>query len=87
VRLVVLPADATVAIDGARAEVHDGVVDVAGTLGSVHHVTLVKDKGAAQGDVSITEAGAMPPKLEIVGAKPGVPGTGHGKKMRFGFDE
>jgi serine/threonine-protein kinase len=87
VRVVILPADATVEIDGEKAEAHDGVLEVVGALGSVHRVRLSKDKNQFEGDVSVTEAGAMPPKLELPAGKAAPPGKGPKKSPRFGFDE
>ena len=69
-----------------KAEVRGGVVDLSGPLGSVHRIRLTKDKSQFEDDVSITEAGAMPPKLEIP-AKTGGPSKAQGKPPRFGFDE
>jgi serine/threonine-protein kinase len=89
VKVVVLPEDATVEIDGAKAEARDGVVEVVGPLGSVHRIRLTKDKNQFEGDVSVTEAGAMPPKLEmpVVAKTAPPPVTGKKKSPRFGFDE
>ncbi len=87
VRLVILPADATAEIDDERAEAHDGVLEILGPLGSVHRVRLSKDKQHVEGDVVVTEAGAMPPKLEISSGKPVAPAKVKGKPPRFGFYE
>jgi serine/threonine-protein kinase len=84
---VILPTDATVEIDGEKAEAHDGVLDVVGALGSVHRVRLSKDKNQFEGDVSVTEAGAMPPKLELPAGKAAPLGKGPKRSPRFGFDE
>jgi serine/threonine-protein kinase len=50
----------TVLVDGARAELHHGFVDLEGVLGSVHVVRL--DDGA-ETEVAITLHGAFPPKV------------------------
>ena len=65
VRVVVIPADAEVEIDGARAEVHDGLVEVAGALGSRHRVRVAKRSDEAVAEVTVTEMGAQPLKVEI----------------------
>jgi hypothetical protein len=51
----------TVLVDGARAELHHGFVDIEGVLGSVHVVRL--DDGA-EAEVAITLHGAFPSKVE-----------------------
>jgi serine/threonine-protein kinase len=65
VRVVVIPADAEVEIDGARAEVHDGLVEIEGALGSRHRVRVVKRSDEALAEVTVTEMGAQPLKVEI----------------------
>jgi serine/threonine-protein kinase len=85
--LVIEPPDAMVEIDGVKTEPHKGVVDLEGAPGSVHVVILTKDKSHTRGDVVITEAGAMPPKLELVMPKVAAPAKPPGKAPRFGFDE
>src|SRR5262249_9440005 len=73
VHLVVLPKDASVEVDGAAARSRDGVVEIAGKLGSVHRVRLWKGKLELEGDVSVTESGAIPPKLDLGAPKPNGP--------------
>ncbi len=75
VRVVVLPSDASVEVDGAATPSPDGVIEIAGALGSVHRVRVFKDKHEIEGDVSITEAGAMPPKLDLLGPKTAATGA------------
>jgi serine/threonine-protein kinase len=41
------------------------VVSISGKLGSVRRVRLSKGKAALEGEVIITEAGAMPPKMDL----------------------
>jgi eukaryotic-like serine/threonine-protein kinase len=83
VQLVVRPSDASVEIEGAEAPVRDGIVEISGELGSVHRVRVWKGKDQQTGSVLISEAGAIPPEMEI-GAKQGSsvgrggPGTGKG---------
>jgi serine/threonine-protein kinase len=73
VRLAVEPADAAVEIDGLSATVKDGAVELAGALGSVHHVRAVMGSDEAKMDVAITAQGAVPSSLrvQITPARPG----------------
>jgi eukaryotic-like serine/threonine-protein kinase len=73
VNLVVLPSDASVQVDGAAVTPRDGVVEIDGKLGSVHHVRVFKSKLELEGDVSITESGAIPPKMDLGAVKPKAP--------------
>jgi serine/threonine-protein kinase len=68
VKLVIVPGDAEVEVEGQRTPANDGVIDLVGALGSVHRVRIRKGKAETQQDVIITEIGAMPPKLEIAAA-------------------
>jgi eukaryotic-like serine/threonine-protein kinase len=80
VRLSVAPGDVSVEVDGRRVEVQDGVVEVAGTLGSVHRVRLSLggdgDGGGDGGDgevtseVVVTENGAVPPRVSLEVTRP-----------------
>ncbi|WP_437734241.1 protein kinase domain-containing protein [Sorangium sp. So ce1335] len=65
VELEIVPADASVEIDGAPARVKDGKVELTGTLGRVREVRVFKGGHAIEERVSITEAGSLPPKLEL----------------------
>lgn len=68
VKLVVIPEDATVTVDGNPVTVKRGVVEIKGALGTVHKVSLTASgpkKAEMEEDVSITESGAFPPKLEL----------------------
>ncbi len=91
VKLVILPDDAKVTVDGKEATVKKGYVEVTGTLGSVHKVKLTAFGTEVEEDVVISESGPQPPKVEIeapkndgpkggpVGAKPAAttqPGPG-----------
>ncbi|WP_437635124.1 serine/threonine-protein kinase [Sorangium sp. So ce854] len=65
VELAIVPADASVEVDGAPARLRDGKVELTGTLGSVRVVRVVKGGRAMTERVSITEAGSIPPMLEL----------------------
>ncbi|WP_438017529.1 protein kinase [Sorangium sp. So ce315] len=65
VELAIVPADASVEVDGVPARVKDGKVELTGTLGRVREVRVFKGGHAIEERVSITEAGSLPPKLEL----------------------
>ncbi|WP_437972074.1 serine/threonine-protein kinase [Sorangium sp. So ce260] len=63
--LTVAPRDAAVEVDGAPAEVRDGLVEIAGALGSHHRVRLVRAGAERVEDVVVTENGASPPRIAL----------------------
>ncbi|WP_437493929.1 serine/threonine-protein kinase [Sorangium sp. So ce1014] len=65
VALSVAPRDAAVEVDGAPAEVRDGLVEIAGVLGSNHRVRLVSAGAERVEDVVVTENGASPPRIAL----------------------
>lgn len=80
VKVVIVPRNASVELDGAAAATKDGVLDVSGTLGSVHPVRVFVGARETTGDIVIAEGGAIPPKVELGTAiaapsKPGAPKT------------
>jgi serine/threonine-protein kinase len=69
--LVIFPLDASVEVDGAAVAAQDGVVELNGALGSVHRVRLSKNGQEKVAEVVLGEAGAEPPKVELlVAAQP-----------------
>ena len=72
VKVVVLPADAAVEVDGVAATPNDGAVEITGVLASVHKVRLKSGDAEILRDVVVTEGGAIPPKVEL----PATPGIG-----------
>src|SRR6185436_608306 len=72
VRLVVIPADAAVDIEGTPVVARDGLVEIHGALGSVHAVHVKAGDDEASTNVVVTEDGALPPKIELhpTAAKP-----------------
>ena len=82
VKVVLVPSDTSAEVDGASVTSRDGIIEVTGALGSVHKVRVFKGKNETLGEVVVTEAGAMPPKLELAAPaagvtakpKPGTPG-------------
>jgi eukaryotic-like serine/threonine-protein kinase len=65
VKLVILPEDAQVEVDGAPAKVVGGAVEISGPLGSSRRVRVFKGKAQIESDVIVSEAGAFPPKLDL----------------------
>ena len=75
---LVVPTDAKVEVDGQPAKNDRGIVDIKGKLGSLVSVKISKGKQEYTTDVSLTEAGAVPPKVEFLppGAKPSASASG-----------
>jgi hypothetical protein len=73
VKVVVAPADVAIELDGAKATLNkQGLLEIAGKLGSNHRVKLSKGKNETTVDVAITDDGPSVPKIELLppGAKP-----------------
>ncbi len=75
VKVVILPADALVEVEGVRVRSKDGVIEITGTLGSVHKVRVFKGKLETDGEVIVTESGAIPPKIELGAPRPKPPAS------------
>ncbi|WP_437803193.1 serine/threonine protein kinase [Sorangium sp. So ce693] len=66
VQVVILPADASVEVEGKRVTTRNGILDITGPPGSVHRVRVFKKGGGeAMADVVVTDTGALPPKVEL----------------------
>ncbi|XXY94829.1 serine/threonine-protein kinase [Sorangium sp. So ce296] len=65
VELAIVPADASVEVDGVPAPLKDGTVELTGALGSSHKVRVFKGSSEIEREVAITEAGSLPPKLQL----------------------
>lgn len=79
--LVVLPGDVAVEVNGSKVSAPDGVVEIAGAIGSVHKVRISREGQEKVVDVVLGEAGAEPAKIELSvagGAAPSAPTTGPG---------
>ncbi|WP_438031096.1 hypothetical protein [Sorangium sp. So ce233] len=65
VKLLVLPADAVVEVDGVPMRRRDGVIELSGKVGQTHRVRV--SRGAQHGEttVTLTDAGASPPSLDL----------------------
>ncbi|MDC0676550.1 hypothetical protein [Sorangium atrum] len=65
VKLLVLPADAVVEVDSVPVRRRDGVIELSGKVGQTHRVRV--SRGAQHGEttVTLTDAGASPPSLDL----------------------
>ncbi|AUX33645.1 MULTISPECIES: hypothetical protein [Sorangium] len=65
VKLLVLPADAVVEVDGVPVRRRDGVIELSGKVGQTYRVRV--SRGARHGEttVTLTDAGASPPSLDL----------------------
>ncbi|KYF87290.1 hypothetical protein BE17_26915 [Sorangium cellulosum] len=82
VSLAIVPEDALVEVDGEPARVQDGAVRISGLLGSGHRVRIARGKRELVRDVFVTEAGAVPPRLELPGTGgPATPAAKRGAKL------
>ncbi|AGP37793.1 hypothetical protein SCE1572_26940 [Sorangium cellulosum So0157-2] len=65
VKLLVLPADAVVEVDGVPVRRRDGVIELSGRVGQTHRVRV--SRGALHGETAVTlaDAGASPPSLDL----------------------
>ena len=70
-KLVIVPSDAKVEIDGQPVTTQKGIVDITGALGSTKIVKIMKGKQEYTTDVAITDVGLLPPKVELL--PPGAP--------------
>jgi serine/threonine-protein kinase len=68
-KVVIVPSDAFVEVDGTRTPARGGLAEVNGVLGSAHRVRVWKGRQESVVEVKITEDGASPPKIEL-GASP-----------------
>jgi eukaryotic-like serine/threonine-protein kinase len=85
VKLVIIPEEAEVKVDGLSVKVKKGAVEITGKPGTVHKVTLTIGKDTIEEEVVVTDSGALPPKLELepkkgggVGVKPATTGAAPG---------
>ncbi|XXT19719.1 serine/threonine-protein kinase [Sorangium sp. So ce429] len=71
VAIRISPQDASVEVDGVRADLNDGAIELAGALGTVRRVRLFKDGAELVANVVITRQGAQPAALELAAPAPG----------------
>ena len=77
VKVIVLPGDASVEIDGLSARRRNGVIEIAGRVGDVHRLRVLKGADQLQKDVTIEEAGVSPAVIDLAAPRP-TPGGGAG---------
>ena len=65
VKVFVLPKDAKVEVEGAAVELSDGLLEIKGTLGTVHKVRVSAGGESKLVEVAITDNGPSPAKIEI----------------------
>jgi serine/threonine-protein kinase len=65
VKMIVLPGDASVEIDGAPVRRRDGVIEVVGKVGAAHRVRVIRAAQYLERDFTIPEAGGMLPPLDL----------------------
>lgn len=65
VKVVIIPSDADVEIEGSTIKPTDGVIEIKGAPGSIHRLRLKSGGAEMASEVVVTESGAMPPKLEL----------------------
>jgi serine/threonine-protein kinase len=65
VKVAILPPTASVEIDGAKAVVADGGIELRGLPGSVHAIKVASGNRETSEVVVVTEGGALPPKVEL----------------------
>ncbi|WP_437626998.1 hypothetical protein [Sorangium sp. So ce1151] len=65
VKLLVLPADAAVEVDGVPARRRDGVIELSGRVGQTRRVRLSRDTRHAEAIVTLMDAGVSPPSLDL----------------------
>ncbi len=73
--VVIQPKDAQVEIEGEKATAKNGLLEITGTLGSVHRVRVFRGTHEVTTDVIVTEYGAKPPNIELTFGSLKKPGT------------
>jgi len=74
-KLAIYPPTASVEVDGKPAPITDGYVDVTGAAGSMHMVHVTAGKRDNTYPVLLTEAGPVPPKVELSIPPSPIPGA------------
>src|SRR4030095_9400244 len=74
VKLIVLPGDATVEVNGNPVRRRDGIIELLGKVDETRRIRVSKDKQSIEQDVTIQESGASPPLLDLNAHPEGRPG-------------
>ncbi len=64
------PAGANVFVDGARASLLDGGLELSGAIGSVFHVRIASGPQEAKADVVLSQGGPVPAEVELLARAP-----------------
>jgi serine/threonine-protein kinase len=65
VKVVLIPDDASAEVEGKPVTIKDGLLELVGPPGKVFKVRVFKGISEVDAEVVVTEAGALPPKLEL----------------------
>lgn len=65
VKVIVLPGDAVVEVDGVAARRRDGVIELLGKVGEVRRLRVAKGAESTEESVTIQESGASPPVVDL----------------------
>lgn len=65
VTVIVLPGDASVEVDGFTARRRDGIIEIMGQVGELRRLRVFKGTQKLERDVTIEDAGASPPMLDL----------------------
>jgi serine/threonine-protein kinase len=72
VKVIILPGDASVEIDGFTARRRDGVIELVGHVGEVRRLRVFRGTQQMKADVKIEQAGASPALLDLNAAGHGL---------------
>jgi hypothetical protein len=66
VKVVIIPPDANVEVEGSRTPISSGLLEIKGGLGSVWGVRVFKGRNETMANVIVTEYGPSPPKIDLM---------------------
>jgi hypothetical protein len=77
IKVIIRPVDASVAVEGRRTPLKNGLLEIEGRLGSVHRVGVSKGSSQVDTEVVISDNGPFPPLIELLNkASAGASGQG-----------
>jgi serine/threonine-protein kinase len=65
VKVVVIPSDALVEVEGKLVPNSKGIFEITGALGSIHRVRVYRGKSEIRTEVIVTDAGPSPPRIDL----------------------
>jgi WD40 repeat protein len=86
VKVIVLPGDAEVALDGVPILRRDGVVELLGKLGETRKLRVQRGAQYAEQDVTITDGGASPALIDLMATIAAKAGAGKASTPKPGKD-